>query len=107
MDTNQDTVINRKLDLVFCNENRSVVFSWASLPGDSVSIAWALCYVYFFLSTDRCNDQDTRTSYRIGDTWSKKDNRGNLLQCICTGNGRGEWKCERHASLQATGIGQW
>ncbi|PIO24934.1 hypothetical protein AB205_0094560, partial [Aquarana catesbeiana] len=52
---------------------------------------------------DRCNDQDTRTSYRIGDTWSKTDARGNLLQCICTGNGRGEWKCERHSS--GTGVG--
>ncbi|EMP26130.1 Fibronectin [Chelonia mydas] len=54
---------------------------------------------------DRCNDQDTKTSYRIGDTWSKKDNRGNLLQCICTGNGRGEWKCERHSAVQTPGIG--
>lgn len=60
----------------------------------------------FLSNTDRCNDQDTRTSYRIGDTWSKKDNRGNLLQCICTGNGRGEWKCERHASLQTTSTGE-
>lgn len=57
--------------------------------------------------TDRCNDHDTKTSYRIGDTWSKKDNRGNLLQCICTGNGRGEWKCERHTSLHTTSTGKW
>lgn len=65
------------------------------------------CIFKCFLSeTDRCNDQDTRTSYRIGDTWSKKDNRGNLLQCICTGNGRGEWKCERHASVQTTSTGE-
>lgn len=57
--------------------------------------------------TDRCNDHDTKTSYRIGDTWSKKDNRGNLLQCVCTGNGRGEWKCERHTALHTTSTGKW
>lgn len=55
---------------------------------------------------DRCNDQETLTSYRIGDTWSKPDARGNMLQCLCTGNGRGEWKCERHASLHTTGLGE-
>lgn len=55
---------------------------------------------------DRCNDQDTLTSYRIGDTWSKADSQGHLLQCLCTGNGRGEWKCERHASLYTTGLGE-
>lgn len=56
--------------------------------------------------TDRCNDQDTLSSYRIGDTWSKSDSQGHMLQCLCTGNGRGEWKCERHASLHTTGLGE-
>lgn len=56
--------------------------------------------------TDRCNDQDTRMSYRIGDTWTKTDAQGHILQCLCTGNGRGEWKCERHASLHTTGLGR-
>lgn len=55
---------------------------------------------------DRCNDQDTLASYRIGDTWTKTDSQGHLLQCLCTGNGRGEWKCERHASLYTTGLGE-
>lgn len=59
-----------------------------------------------FSPTDRCNDQDTLSSYRIGDTWSKSDSQGHLLQCLCTGNGRGEWKCERHASLHTTGLGE-
>lgn len=45
---------------------------------------------------DRCNDQDTRRSYRIGETWTKKDTSGYTLQCQCLGNGRGEWKCDRH-----------
>uniref|UniRef100_A0A803VLB2 Fibronectin n=1 Tax=Ficedula albicollis TaxID=59894 RepID=A0A803VLB2_FICAL len=55
------------------------------------------------LRAERC--YDNTTSYRIGDNWSKKDNRGNLLQCVCTGNGRGEWKCERHTSLHTTSTG--
>uniref|UniRef100_A0A803VDB5 Fibronectin n=1 Tax=Ficedula albicollis TaxID=59894 RepID=A0A803VDB5_FICAL len=55
------------------------------------------------LRAERC--YDNTTSYRIGDNWSKKDNRGNLLQCVCTGNGRGEWKCERHTSLHTTSSG--
>lgn len=48
------------------------------------------------LQPDRCNDQDTRRSYRIGDSWKKKDSSGYTVQCQCLGNGRGEWKCERH-----------
>ena len=55
---------------------------------------------------DRCNDQDMLASYRIGDSWTKTDDRGHMLQCLCTGNGRGEWKCERHASLHTTGLGE-
>lgn len=69
-----------------------------------------MCFIidpsHSLLSLDRCNDQDTLTSYRIGDTWTKTDARGHLLQCLCTGNGRGEWKCERHASLHTTGLGE-
>lgn len=67
-------------------------------------------YFIFYFSfpslLDRCNDQDTLSSYRIGDTWTKTDARGHLLKCLCTGNGRGEWKCERHASLHTTGLGE-
>lgn len=59
-----------------------------------------------FVLLDRCNDQDIHMSYRIGDTWTKTDAHGHVLQCLCTGNGRGEWKCERHASLHTTGLGK-
>lgn len=60
----------------------------------------------YLVFSDRCNDQDVRMSYRIGDTWTKTDAQGHILQCLCTGNGRGEWKCERHASLHTTGLGK-
>uniref|UniRef100_A0A4W5K9E2 Fibronectin n=1 Tax=Hucho hucho TaxID=62062 RepID=A0A4W5K9E2_9TELE len=56
-------------------------------------------------SRNRCNDQDTKTSYRIGDTWTKTDANRHQLQCLCTGNGRGEWKCERHSATTGTGTG--
>ena len=58
-------------------------------------LAWQLLTAVV-LRADRCNDQDTRRSYRIGDTWTKPDASGHILQCQCLGNGRGEWKCERH-----------
>lgn len=51
--------------------------------------------------SDRCNDQDMRKSYRIGETWTKVDAQGRAQQCLCTGNGRGEWKCESHLSAQS------
>ncbi|KAF3832821.1 hypothetical protein F7725_026486 [Dissostichus mawsoni] len=50
----------------------------------------------------RCNDQETRKSYRIGDSWTKADASGHILQCQCLGNGRGEWKCERHNAVRTS-----
>lgn len=53
-------------------------------------------WLLFFAQSDRCNDKETRRSYRIGETWRMTDASGYTLQCQCYGNGRGEWKCERH-----------
>lgn len=74
-----------------------------TLPHLSIAFSsdgsWNACFVVvvFFLlnQIDRCNDQETRRAYRIGDTWTKVDSSGYTLQCQCLGNGRGEWKCER------------
>lgn len=53
--------------------------------------------------SDRCNDQDMKKSYRIGETWNKVDTQGRSQQCVCMGNGRGEWKCESHSAETALG----
>lgn len=52
---------------------------------------------------DRCNDPKTKRSYRIGDTWTKTDSRGNPMQCVCLGNGRGESSCQ----AQSVGRGEF
>ncbi|CAB1346900.1 unnamed protein product [Coregonus sp. 'balchen'] len=93
------------------------------------------CTIASEWAPERCYDNTAGTSYVVGETWekpyqgwmivdctclgegsgritctsrntwSKTDARGHMLQCLCTGNGRGEWKCERHASLHTTGLG--
>lgn len=50
------------------------------------------------LQPDRCNDQEIRRSFRIGETWTKKDASGYDLRCQCLGNARGERRCERHTA---------
>lgn len=45
---------------------------------------------------------ETTRSYRIGESWSKTDSSGYNLQCQCLGNGRGQWKCERHNAGRST-----
>lgn len=52
----------------------------------------------YVVQSDRCNDMETRRSYRIGETWRKTDVNGYTLQCQCFGNGEGAWKCERHTT---------
>lgn len=52
------------------------------------------CFVcFFFNQIDRCNDQETRMAYRIGDTYTKVDSNGYTLHCRCLGNARGEARC--------------
>ncbi|KAM9765989.1 fibronectin 1b isoform 1-T1 [Menidia menidia] len=55
-------------------------------------------------SKNRCNDQEMKKSYRIGDSWKKTDKNGQPVQCLCLGNGRGEWRCERHVTGRTTGA---
>lgn len=63
-------------------------------------------FVPFSFLVDYCNDKDTLTAYRIGDTWSKTDAQGRWLQCLCVGNGRGEWSCDRKISLHTSNQGE-
>uniref|UniRef100_A0A8B9KAV1 Fibronectin n=1 Tax=Astyanax mexicanus TaxID=7994 RepID=A0A8B9KAV1_ASTMX len=37
-------------------------------------------------------------NYRIGEKWDRQAENGHMMSCTCLGNGKGEFKCEPHAS---------
>lgn len=53
------------------------------------------------LSSDQCQEPETRAFYQIGESWDKVIH-GIMYKCYCYGNGIGELSCEPQQSYPGT-----
>uniref|UniRef100_A0A8C9V6C2 Fibronectin n=1 Tax=Scleropages formosus TaxID=113540 RepID=A0A8C9V6C2_SCLFO len=64
-----------------------------SSVGSALSVHSFMARCSCLLSSDQCQEPETRAFYQIGESWDKLV-RGIRYRCYCYGNGKGELSCE-------------
>uniref|UniRef100_A0A8C5D9W8 Fibronectin n=1 Tax=Gouania willdenowi TaxID=441366 RepID=A0A8C5D9W8_GOUWI len=74
-----------------CTCNGAAGIKCNTKPEDSWR--FTMCHFCGSIAMHRCHEGGR--SYKIGDTWQRPhDTADYMLECVCLGNGKGEWTCK-------------